>query len=136
MKKPKGISRIDQESKLTFGWYSRVTYNKKIYSKFFSDKKCGGRNSALLEAVAWLRNTHKRLKKIDCDKRQFTASRTATGVVGVTYDSKLDRFLATWYTPGGKAQKTSVSCKKHGDRKAFAKACAIRKEKEAARLMA
>lgn len=135
-KLPKGISRIDQPSKFTFGYYCRISFKGKQRAKFFSDLKCGGRNQALLNAVAWLRNTNKRLNKIDTPRRQFMVARTSTGVVGVGYDSRMDRYIVTWHTPTGKAQKTSVSCRKHGDRQAFVKACAIRKEKEVARLTA
>jgi hypothetical protein len=55
--KHKDISRIDQESKRTHGWYVRVSFQGKEHSKFFSDKKNGGKESALLAAITWRNNT-------------------------------------------------------------------------------
>ncbi len=59
LKRQKDIARIDQESKRTHGWYVRVRFQGKTHSKFFSDKKCGGRYSSLLSAIAWRDSTEK-----------------------------------------------------------------------------
>lgn len=42
-----GISRIDQPSKHNHGFYVRLTRAGKQFSKFFSDKKTGGKAKAL-----------------------------------------------------------------------------------------
>ena len=133
-KKHKDIARIDQESKRTHGWYVRVRFQGKTHSKFFSDKKCGGRYSSLLSGVAWRDSTEKKLGKIRTDKHLVTVSNSGTGVVGVRLNEKFNRYEVSWVTTHGKQGKTSVSVRKHGKEGAFIKACAIRQKKERARL--
>jgi hypothetical protein len=115
LEKHKDIARIDQDIKRTHGWYVRVRYLGKTYSKFFSDRKCGGRYSSLLAALAWRDKTEAKLGKQRTNKHIVTISNSKTGVVGVRH-------------------KTSVSINKHGKDKAFEMACRIRKEKESERL--
>lgn len=136
LEKHKDVARIDQESKRTHGWYVRVRFYGKTYSKFFSDKKNGGRYSSLLAALAWRDKTEKDLGKQRTDKHVVTVSNTSTGVVGVRLNEKLHRYEVSWVNKEGKQGKTSVSILKHGKKKAFERACAIRKAKEAARLAA
>ncbi len=134
LEKHKDIARIDQESKRTHGWYVRVRFQGKTHSKFFSDKKCGGRYSSLLSGVAWRDSTEKKLGKIRTDKHLVTVSNSGTGVVGVRLNEKFNRYEVSWVTTHGKQGKTSVSVRKHGKEGAFIKACAIRQKKERARL--
>jgi hypothetical protein len=134
LEKHKDIARIDQEEKRTHGWYVRVRYFGKTYSKFFSDGKCGGRYSSLLSALAWRDETESRLGKKRTDKHIVTVSNTGTGVVGVRLNDKLNRFEVSWVDALGKQGKTSVSITRHGRDKAFEIACAIRRFKEAERL--
>src|SRR3989339_66857 len=134
VEKHKDIARIDQEEKRTHGWYVRVRYFGKTYSKFFSDGKCGGRYSSLLSALAWRDKTEKQLGKLRTDRHIVTVSNTKTGVVGVRLNEELNRYEVSWVNQAGKQGKTSVSIKKHGRTKAFELACKIRKEKEAERL--
>lgn len=134
LEKHKDIARIDQEEKRTHGWYVRVRYQGKTHSKFFSDRKCGGRYSSLLSALAWRDKTEADLGKIRTDKQIVTVSNSKTGVVGVRLNEKLNRYEVSWVTASGKQGKTSVSMRKHGKEAAFELACNIRKAKEAARL--
>jgi hypothetical protein len=134
LEKHKDIARIDQESKRTHGWYVRVRYVGKTHSKFFSDRKCGGRYSSLLSAISWRDQTEKKLGKVRTNKHIVTVSNSGSGVVGVRLNEKLNRYEVSWVTSNGKQGKTSVSITKHGKKHAFAKACSIRKEKENARL--
>lgn len=136
LEKHKDIARIDQESKRTHGWYVRVRFQGKTHSKFFSDGKCGGRYSSLLAALAWRNEIEATLGKIRTDKHIVTVSNTTTGVVGVRLNDKLNRYEVSWVDSVGKQGKTSVSIAKHGKKEALAKACQIRKEKEAERLVA
>ncbi len=136
LEKHKDIARIDQEEKRTHGWYVRVRFYGKTHSKFFSDRKCGGRYSSLLAALAWRDKTEAKIGKIRTDKHVVTVSNTKTGVVGVRLNEKLNRYEVSWVTPAGKQGKTSVSIAKHGKKKAFERACAIRKKKEMERLAA
>ncbi len=134
LEKHKDIARIDQESKRTHGWYVRVRFLGKTHSKFFSDRKCGGRYSSLLSAISWRDKTEKKLGKVRTNKHMVTVSNSGTGVVGVRLNEKLNRYEVSWVTELGKQGKTSVSINKHGKKIAFDKACKIRKEREAARL--
>jgi hypothetical protein len=132
--KHKDIARIDQESKRSHGWYVRVRFQGKIHSKFFSDKKNGGRNSALLGAITWRDKTRDKIGKPQTDRHIVTQSSTGTGVVGVRLDEKVNCYFISWVSEDGKPGKTSVSIKKHGKAEAFKRACKIRKQKEAERL--
>ncbi len=133
-KKHKDIARIDQESKRTHGWYVRVRFMGKVHSKFFSDRKCGGKNSSLLSAIGWRNQTEKLLGKVRTNRHMVTVSSSGTGVVGVRLNEDLGRYEVSWVTPIGKQGKTSVSINKHGKRGAFERACAIRAQKERERL--
>lgn len=134
LEKHKDIARIDQETKRTHGWYVRVRFQGKTYSKFFSDKKCGGRYSSLLSGISWRDTTEKKLGKIRTNKHLVTVSNSGTGVVGVRLNDKFNRYEVSWVTTIGKQGKTSVSIRKHGKENAFIKACKIRQEKEKTRL--
>ena len=134
LEKHKDVARIDQESKRTHGWYVRVRFLGKTHSKFFSDKKNGGRYSSLLSALSWRDKKEADLGKQRTDRHVVTVSNTSTGVVGVRLNDKLHRYEVSWVNKEGKQGKTSVSINKHGKKKAFDRACAIRQVKEAARL--
>jgi len=134
LEKHKDIARIDQQEKRTHGWYVRVRFMGKTHSKFFSDRKNGGRYSSLLSALAWRDEMEVKLGKQRTDKHIVTVSNTKTGVVGVRLNEKLNRYEVSWVNSQGKQGKTSVSIVKHGKEKAFEIACAIRREKERERL--
>jgi hypothetical protein len=76
----------------------------------------------------------KKLGKVRTDKHLVTVSNTTTGVVGVRFNEKLNRYEVSWVNGVGKQGKTSVSVKKNGKERAFQMACEIRKVKEAERL--
>jgi hypothetical protein len=59
-----------------------------------------------------------------------------TGIIGVNFDEKRNRYVATWVTPEGKQGKTSVSIAKHGKEKAFETARHIREERNTLRINA
>lgn len=134
LEKHKDIARIDQESKRTHGWYVRVRFLGKTHSKFFSDKKSGGRHSSLLSAISWRDKTEKKLGKVRTNKHMVTVSNSGTGVVGVRLNEELNRYEVSWVNKLGKQGKTSVSIKKHGKENAFIRACSIRQDKERERL--
>ena len=134
LEKHKDVARIDQEDKRTHGWYVRVRFQGTTHSKFFSDGKCGGRYSSLLAALTWRDTMEKKIGKIRTDRHLVTVSNTTTGVVGVRFNEKLNRYEVSWVNKVGKQGKTSVSVNKNGKEKAFQIACEIRKVKEAERL--
>ena len=134
--KHKDIARIDQESKRTHGWYVRVSFQGTTHSKFFSDKKNGGKNSALLAAVTWRDNTRDKIGKPQSDRHMVTVARNSTGIVGVYLNEKLNRYDVSWVTPDGRQGKTSISIKKHGKAAALKLAIQKREEKNNERLTA
>jgi len=134
--KQQHVSRIDQETKKTHGWYVRVQFKGKNHPKFFSDLLHGGRDRSLQAAIAWRDATEKKIGKPRTNSKIFTVGRTNTGIVGVRFNEKLNRYEVSWVTPLGKHGRTSVSTRKHGKQMAFAIACKKREKKEADRLLA
>jgi hypothetical protein len=134
--KHKDISRIDQESKRSHGWYVRVSFQGKDHNKFFSDKKNGGKESALLAAITWRNNTRDKIGKPQSDRNITTVSRNSTGIVGVSLNKKLNRYNVSWVDPEGHQGKTSISIKKHGKAAALKLAIQKREEKNNERLAA
>jgi hypothetical protein len=126
--KHKDISRIDQDSKRTHGWYTRISFHGKTYSKFFSDKKSGGKNLALLSALAWRDLTRAKIGKPQSDRHIVTVARNNTGIVGVRLNEKMSRYEVSWVNPDGRQGKTTVSFNKRG--KAAALKLAVRKREE------
>lgn len=133
--KAKDVCRLEQPEKRTFGWYVRVRHLGKTHSRFFADKKHGGRYRAFLAAVAWRDQKEAHLGKVRTDRRVVSKpGRSNTGVIGVRFCEKYDRYEAHWVDRRGHAQRTSVSVRKHGKAKAFEWAKKIREEKERERV--
>lgn len=138
----KGISRIDCPERKTVGWYVRVRLKNVTRSKFVSDSKHGGRESALEAAVELRNRLEQELGKPRTDYVVVGENpRNRTGVVGIRrtekkYKGKDGRvymnevYEVTWNAGREKRGRTSVSIAKHGERGAFLRACAIRREKE------
>ena len=57
----KGISRIDSGN--TFGYFVRGYRNTKVFSKFFSDARNGGKRKALQAAKAFRDDLHAELEQ-------------------------------------------------------------------------
>lgn len=66
---PPGISRIDQETRRTHGYFVRVGYRKTAKgwrpkaSAFFGDVSHGGKAAALRAAELWLKKTRRTMPK-------------------------------------------------------------------------
>jgi hypothetical protein len=129
-KKHKHIARIDQETKKTHGWYVRVMLLGISHSKFFSDRKYGGKNYGLHTAILWRNEVEKKLGKVCTKKRRVKVSGSDTGVVGVSLNRRMSWYEVSWMTEQGKKGGTSVSIARHGKREAFFKACSIRRERK------
>jgi len=129
--KNKNITRIDHKN--THGWQVRINHAKRAHSKFFADKKYGGRYSALLSAVSWRKDKLQQLGKPDSKLHSVGIANNNTGVVGVRFDEKKEAFQVSWYDKFGKPGNTKISVKLHGWEKAFEIACSIREQKETER---
>lgn len=124
----KGISRIDSGS--THGWFVRGYRNGRIYSRLFSDRKCGGKGKALNMAKAFRDELSDQLKAIPKKPRQrrivVSDSRNTTGELGVSRAIKKglngtihECYSVSWRPEPGVQKCTSYSINKYGEKKAF-----------------
>jgi len=136
----KSISRIDVEAKQMHGWYVRVYYQNKMYSKFFSDSRYDGVDEALEAAIDYRNALEKKLGKPRTERTVVTLSpRNTSGAVGVRRRRKkaqrgnpdgYDVYEITWSPEPGLMKRTSVSIDRYGEAEAFRRAIEIRQEKE------
>ena len=131
MKKPSktpGISRIDQPSHRTHGFFLRASRNGRIFSAFFSDKTYGGRAAALAAAVEHRGKLLKILGLSIHKMRRLNAEivrrRGRSGIYGVR--RVIDRqvrpwrkyWVAAWSPKLGVVRKKQFSIRKHGEERA------------------
>ncbi|MDQ3803157.1 MAG: AP2 domain-containing protein [Acidobacteriota bacterium] len=138
----KGISRIDSPQKKTHGWYVRVRFNKQARARFIPDRAHGGKEAALVKAIECRDEMERELGRPRTDHQVVGSSpRNARGVAGVRRAVRKYRgkggtvylnevYEVTWNAGRERRGRTSVSIRKHGERRAFRMACAIRREKE------
>jgi hypothetical protein len=138
----KGISRIDQPSRKTFGWFVRVTFNGQRRVKFFSDKANGGRKKALDAAVEYRNRAEKELGKPRTDRQVVAFNpRNSTGIMGIQLKRRYVRgdngervakqyYIVTWNPEPGRVDRVLVPVDKYGEKGALLRACRIRREKE------
>lgn len=135
-KKYKHISRIDTGR--THGWYFRILVRGDAHSKLFSDSKYEGSDTALQKCIQYRNDfVSPELLKKRLSFRTKPTSRSITGVAGVAKtfsrrkNGKSYHFNVTWRFPGEKRKCKSFPFEKYGgEKKAFEKAVALRKEKE------
>lgn len=136
-RKPKGISRIDSGS--THGYFVRAYRNRKVYSKLFSDRKCGGKTKAHKLAKAYLNELREHVANIPKEPRKrrivVSDSRNTTGELGVSRvtkkgpnGTKHECYSVSWRPEPGVQKCTSFSIKKYGEKKAFKLAVAHRRK--------
>lgn len=138
----KGICRIDQPERKTYGWYVRVTFNGQRRVKFFSDEANGGKEKALEAAVKYRNQAERELGKPRTDRLVIARNpRNRSGIMGVQRKTKIvntpdgervtdNVYEITWNPSPGEVRRTWVSIDEYGEEAAFRKACAIRREKE------
>ena len=133
----KGISRIDSGS--TRGWFVRGYKNGKIYSKLFSDMKCGSKRKAQKEARQYRDDLYEKLAQIPTKPRGprivYRDVRNTTGVLGVSRQARKspngtisEVYSVSWRPSPGEQKCTSFSIRKHGEEKAFKMAVALRRK--------
>ncbi len=126
--KTPGISRIDQPSHRTHGFFLRATRQGKIYSAFFADKTYGGKTAALAAAVQHrgklLKILGLPLQKTRRDWAETPRRRGRSGIIGV--QRVIDRrsqpwrksWRATWSPQPGVVRKKQFSIHKFGEERA------------------
>ncbi len=138
MPRSKGIIRIDSDS--THGWQVRVYRHGKTYSRLFSDRKHGERETAFQAASAYratLEGEVAALPDVPSQRRLIRRNRNnSTGVVGISRTFKRDRrgvrhevYAVSWNPEPGVARGTSFSIKRYGEDTAFGLACKLRWDK-------
>ena len=63
--------------------------------------------SALEAAIAWRNHTEKELGKLRTDKHHVTVARSNTGVLGIEFNEKLNRYDVRWTDSKGTARNIS-----------------------------
>ena len=108
--KAKGVTRIDDPGGHGVGWYARVTFRGKTWSKYFADGAHKGTLPAFKKALTWRNEKEKELGKPRTD-RIFSANppRGKTKVPGV-YQSK-QSFVVAWSPHPGLLRREFISIK-------------------------
>lgn len=121
----KGVSRID--SGTTHGWFVRVYWNNKVYSKLFSDRKCGGKEKAYKLAKEYRNQLTEEVKATPkTHRKRRMDSRDFTGEVGVYRHAMTDTdgetheyYSVIWKPRSGLQECTSFSISKFGKTGAY-----------------
>ena len=128
------ISRIDLPLMKTHGWQVRLRRQGKLFSKFFSDSKNGGYESAFLLAKDYRNELIKKLPDpVRSGAEGKLTRRNVSGVVGVSRiviksgNRKYEFWQATWSSGGGVRKRVKFSVKRYGEARAFELACVARK---------
>lgn len=146
MSEMKGISRIDQPSKKTHGWFVRFYKNGKIHSAFASDSKYGGKDKALEQAKRLKRDLQERISNGEQEKnvesevkyrrKPKSSSINKSGMVGVSLVFQRSRtgkrypyYQVSWNPEPGRMKVKSWSINKYGWDRAWELASRFRKEK-------
>ena len=139
-----GISRIDQPSHHTHGFFVRVRHKDRTLSAFFSDKKCGGKERAFLAAQFYHGDLRLKFGLTGARSRQRNAEvmrrKGRSGIVGVrrvilrrARRRPLKYWAAHWSPLPGVYRKRQFSIRKYGEQKA--KALAIKARRDGVRNM-
>ena len=89
----KNISRIDQPSKNTFGWFVRIRRDGNRISRFFSDGKYGGKQEALLSARSYRDENLKQWESFakNHERAMHLGKKSNIGYPGISYCVKTKR---------------------------------------------
>ena len=128
--KVKGVSRIDDPGRHGVGWYARVRFRGKTYSKYFADASHKGTRAAYAKAIAWRNEKERELGKPRTD-RIVPGGRTGSAKSIGVYRSK-QSYVVAWSPAPGKVRREFVSIAKYGQREALRRAIELRRKHERA----
>jgi hypothetical protein len=141
--KTPGISRIDQPSHRTHGFFLRAARDGQTFSAFFSDKSYGGRAAALAAAVEHrgklLKILGKPIHKLRRLNAEIVRRKGRSGIYGVrrVIDRKVrpwrKYWVAAWSPELGVVRKMQFSIRRYGEEEA--KELAIRARRAGLRSM-
>lgn len=138
----KNITRIEQEKKKQFGWWVRVRRDGENFQKFFSDLAHGGKNSALLAAMAFrdsLIEKHPMPEHGNMFNR--ANSRNSSGYPGVHKTTQNKRgqtyevWTAAWTLPDGKRVTRKFHFSDEGRSEKEARLLAIKAREEGLKMI-
>jgi hypothetical protein len=135
--KPKNVFRIDiqpsdehPDRHPTHGWQVRIKRQKKQHTKYFSDKRFGGREDALAKAVEYRDELLETLPDPMDPVRRSAEARSKTGVIGLNFCWKDDGsgtakpyVQLSWLEGDGTRRSAAYSVRKWNLRRAVWKAC-------------
>lgn len=135
--KPRNVFRIDIEPDdenpnrhPTHGWQVRIKRHNKQHTKYFSDKRFGGRDEALKVAIDYRDELLEELPEPLDPVKKSAEARSKTGVVGLNFcykddgSGKLKPYVQiSWIDGGSKRRSAAFSVNKWNLRKAVWKAC-------------
>lgn len=135
--KPKNVFRIDIEPDEenpdrhpTHGWQVRVKRHGEQHTKYFSDKRFGGKEKALEEAVEYRDELIEELPDPLDPVQKSAEARSKTGVVGLNFcwkddgSGKLKPYVQlSWLRDDGTRKSAAFSVRKWNLRRAVWKAC-------------
>ncbi len=129
--KVKGVTRIDDPGGHGVGWYARVRYRGKTWSKYFADMSHKGTMGAFRKAVDWRNDKEKEIGKPRTDRMVVgQKARGGNKVTGV--HQARNSFVVAWSPKPGVVIRKFVSIAKYGKKKAFEKAVELRQKGERA----
>ena len=116
----RGISRIEQTDRndghgASIGWYARVSVAGKVHSRWFSDKKFGGKRKALLAATDWRDGMEKKFAR---DRQRSARPGQWTPTMSKTVKEGSPVYMVRWSPKPGRYTNTSISIKRWGEREA------------------
>ena len=131
----KNISRLKNPKKRIDGYYVRIQWNKKSYSKLFQLTEYDSTAHALQHAVAWRDMKEAdigkpRTERVICGIRPYTRC-TNTGEKGIQRMMKQHHkggkpvgkvhpyYIVTAFDRNGRMRRTGFSIEKHGEEKAL-----------------
>ena len=135
--KPKNVFRIDIEPTEenpdrhpTHGWQVRIKRQKEQHTKYFSDKRFGGREQALEKAVEYRDELLEELPDPMDPVRRSAEARSKTGVIGLNFCWKDDGsgtpkpyVQLSWLENDDTRRSAAFSVRKWNLRRAVWKAC-------------
>jgi len=129
--KIKSISRVEQHSRRLYGWNVRLQFNMKKRSKFFSDRRHGGKAEALARAIEWRDSAERELGRPRSDRRIIGAPKVnSTGVVGVQRPKGRNTLVVHFPEEACRLTRVIVPIGEGGEKSALRRAARLRREME------
>lgn len=133
------VVRIDHKGTRGYQVRTPSSYGLMPSSRFFADRKHGGKKHSLAAAITFRNQTFKKHGiPLTANRRiRYTNSRNSTGVLGVGMQwvtkggYQYKHYVVTWCPQPYTQRNRLFSANKYGDQKAFDMAVKFRKEREA-----